>query len=97
MHTKRLESIMCWLAENREGLVVRHHVGYGFFVPRGKQVTFQDGAIVDAVDWLLKEGFADGLIVGGFQIVYAPPGSHHGERITFFPIDIYRVPFNRSA
>lgn len=97
MNQQMLETIMGWLSEEKDGLAVKHHAGDGFFVPRGKQVALQSGEIMDAVDWLLKEGFTGGLTVGGYHVVYVPPGGEHCERLTFFPIEIYRVPFVRSA
>jgi len=93
METCRIEEIITWLAGSR--LARKFRSGGGFFVPSALRVRFPDGRIQDVLEWLGNEGIVGGVCMGGYSIVYTPPESIYGEKLSFFEV-IYDTPFSPS-
>lgn len=94
--TERLIEISNWLDE--QPFVRRFKTGKpGFFLRRGTRVRSQsvDSDSMDVLDWLRAEGFAHGVSVGAFNIVYHAADSPFGEALYFFKAtdEIIEVPF----
>jgi len=81
---ERQVRVVDWL-ESRPRLIIAQRGG-GFYVTRGHAIRRRDGETVDLLDALLSLGFRSGLCVGGYSIVYTPPGGLYLEKLTFFPM-----------
>lgn len=90
----RSQEIIEWLS--RSQLARKFKLRDGFFVPKGPQVRLTDGAIVDAVEWLLGEGIRGGIAICGYSIVHTTPESKYGERLSFFRV-VIDAPFPRTS
>ncbi len=67
----------------------------GFFIPKGQKVGLENGIVLEALDWLMKEGIKGGRSIGRYNIVYNGPDSPFGERLTFFDNNtVVKVPFS---
>ena len=82
--------IVEWVAESK--LAIKFKSKQGFFIPKGPHVRLQDGSIIDLLSWLFNEGIKGGVSVAGYSIVYTPPDSKYGEKLSFFTI-IVDAPF----
>jgi len=93
MSESRMEAIFEWL---RSSELVRYHKrGGGFFVSKGTAVRLQDGTVMEAIEWLVSEGFEKGASVKHFTVRHSDPTGQFSERITFFPMPAIEAPFSR--
>jgi len=94
MDNQRMGKIVSWLEHSNIVMKLEEReVSHGFYVTRGVTVRFENGEMMDALDWLKHEGFMNGMEVRGYRVSHTPQGGDYGERIAFFPCRIYCVPF----
>ncbi|RMG35169.1 MAG: hypothetical protein D6720_07795 [Gammaproteobacteria bacterium] len=82
----RQHEILAWLQTSELARSFRSRDG--FYIPGGSTVVLLNGRELDAILWLLSEGFVSGVRIEGFEVAYSGPESPWGERLSFFR---YRV------
>ena len=89
--------ILNWL-ENSPLAIPLRGAKKGFFVLRGKKVQFEDGFLMDVLDWLQMMDIWHGKTWGDYQVSYTEPGGPYAEKLTFFyEQNVYPVPFARPS
>jgi hypothetical protein len=78
----RQQKIIQWLADSRCARKFKN--GYGFFVPAGPYIRFENGTSIELLDWLRKQGIRGKQTIGNYSIAYTPPESKYGEKLSFF-------------
>lgn len=89
--------ILNWL-ENSPLAIPLRGAKKGFFILRGKKVQFEDGFLMDVLDWLQMMDIWHGKTWGDYQVSYTEPGGPYAEKLTFFyEQNVYPVPFARPS
>lgn len=81
----RQERIVDWLSRTPDlGIPMRS--GAGFYVNRGAMIRLKNGQEVEAIEWLEKEGFHNGTVIGGYSLKHAPASEQFSEKLSFFKV-----------
>lgn len=90
------DDILQWLKQSPLAIPLR--TGKGFYVLRGKELSFPDNSTMEVLDFIQCLGIWDGHVWGDYRVKYTEPGGPYTEKLTFFhDKNAYPVPFNRPA